>query len=114
MARSQRPLRFSHALRAICGRGYSGWAFFGDTSAAQRVFKGPTAGCHSAARPQQTERTNISSRVKYEILRFGCLDEFMSLCRLIFLPLIFLPISYKSLVRSGLFFLFSCRRGDLG
>ena len=48
MAKSHRPLRLSQSCRTIWGRGYSGWAFSGDTSLAHRVFSGPTAGCQAA------------------------------------------------------------------
>jgi hypothetical protein len=46
---SQSPLRFIHSLRTICGRGYSGSAFVGETSFAQRVMNGAWAGFQSAA-----------------------------------------------------------------
>lgn len=42
------PLRFCHASRINCGRGYSGKALVGLTSLAQRVIKGPLAGCQFA------------------------------------------------------------------
>src|ERR1035437_6200515 len=48
MAKSHRPLRLSQSCRTIWGRGYSGWAFSGDTSLAHRVFSGPAAGCQDA------------------------------------------------------------------
>src|ERR1035437_1310497 len=49
MAKSHKPLRLSQSCRTIWGRGYSGWAFSGDTSLAHRVFSGPAAGCQDAA-----------------------------------------------------------------
>src|SRR5664279_4905715 len=48
MAKSHRPLRLSQSCRTIWGRGYSGWAFSGETSLAHRVFSGPAAGCQAA------------------------------------------------------------------
>src|SRR5487761_1016512 len=45
----QRPFRFCHFSRTICGRGYSASARSGVTSFAQRVLSGPRAGCQSAA-----------------------------------------------------------------
>src|SRR6476660_1292060 len=56
IARSHSPFRFNHVLRTICGRGYSGSAFFGDTSAAHRVFNGPTAACQSDATAKNGRR----------------------------------------------------------
>src|SRR6516162_5693750 len=50
IANSHRPLRFIQSLRTICGRGYSEWTLLGATSLAQRVMRGPLAGCQSAAR----------------------------------------------------------------
>jgi hypothetical protein len=40
-----------HFSRTICGRGYSGSAFLGETSEVHRVAKGPLAGSHAPARP---------------------------------------------------------------
>src|SRR5882762_1329268 len=62
MERSHRPLRLSQSLRTIWGRGYSGWAFLGETSAAQRVLSGPAAGCQSAAKSEETERIRQKNR----------------------------------------------------
>src|SRR5262249_20292799 len=61
IARSQRPLRLIHSLRASCGLGYSGWTFFGVTSALQRVLSGPVAGSHALA-PLPGQQTKAAAR----------------------------------------------------
>src|ERR1035437_9818403 len=61
MAKSHKPLRLSQSRRTIWGRGYSGWAFSGETSLAHRVFSGPAAGCQVAAHAGEADR-NLRDR----------------------------------------------------
>ena len=60
-----RPLRFNQSLRTICGRGYSGWTFCGETSLAQRVNSGDAAGFQSSARAIElaAKRTDVATRI---------------------------------------------------
>src|SRR5262245_15083466 len=61
MITSQRPLRFNHSFRTICGRGYSGRGLSLDTSAAQRVLSGPCAGYQTAAVSEQAGRRSVKN-----------------------------------------------------
>src|SRR5262245_32735650 len=70
MAKSQRPLRLRQSVRTSCGRGYSGCAFLGETSAAQRVLSGPVAGRQdSAANAVVVTRAAMSRLVRGFIIK---------------------------------------------
>src|SRR5262245_29004055 len=108
MARFQRPLRFSQELRTICGRGYSGRGFLRETSAAQRVLSGASAGCHSAAesgRARKVRQKNIRQKDKTFFWNPGIrrFDGERSALVFIFLPLFF--CQYHGVEATAFFFL---------
>src|SRR6185436_162796 len=68
-AKSHSPFKFRQSDRTICGRGYSGCAFFGETSLAQRVWSGPAAGCQAFATGRVSRSARMAAGRSFWILR---------------------------------------------
>ena len=64
---SQSPFKLSQSARTICGRGYSGHAFVGETSLAQRVNIGTLVGIFQSS-PRHTLLSAATVKIRSHCL----------------------------------------------